>query len=235
MKLIKIILTYFISLCMIYTIPIKAEEIISYPNTWINVELISGNIQTSYKSSDYSVVYKTEGNKYIAYILDKNGNQVSIFSETIEGMNIQEVILLKNANLFNAVASNSYETTMDGLFNLIPGRTEFQAYVWARMKISSGSYWRQCDQLLGYGHSAGNSGAFTLEGSQSFDGTASYPTGKVSIDINGVIQTSSSSSGSLGLSFEALQGLGFKMSGTSTSTWYARKTYNTSATFTLMS
>lgn len=81
---------------MIYTIPIKAEEIISYPNTWINVELVSGSIQTSYKSSDYSVVYKTEGNKYIAYILDENGNQVSIFSETIEGMNIQEVILLKN-------------------------------------------------------------------------------------------------------------------------------------------
>ena len=49
--------------------PIQAEEIISYPESWITIKLISCSIQTTYNPADYLVRYKTEGNKYTAIIL----------------------------------------------------------------------------------------------------------------------------------------------------------------------
>ena len=179
--IINILLSYFIFLFMFTITPIQAEEIISYPESWITIKLISCSIQTTYNPADYSVRYKTEGNKYTAIILDEKGNEVSRYSETIKDMDIQDVIL------FNKVNTISYESIVEGMINLVGGRSYFQAYLKARMKISSGNYWRQCDELLEYEYSSGNSDLYSLEGTQSFEATTSYPNGKVKIDINGVI------------------------------------------------
>lgn len=219
-KIINILLSYFIFLFIFPIVPIQAEEIISYPESWITIKLISCSIQTTYNP----VHYKTEGNKYIARILDEKGNEVSIYSETIEDMDIQDVILLNKTNTI------SYESTVKGMINLISGRSDFQAYLKARMKISSGNYWRQCDELLGYEYSSGNSELYTLEGTQSFDATTSYPSGKVKIDINGVIETNAISLTNL----ETLKTLGFTINDSPSSSWYSRKTYNTSVTFIFM-
>lgn len=223
-KIINILLSYFIFLFIFPIVPIQAEEIISYPESWITIKLISCSIQTTYNPLHYSVHYKTEGNKYIARILDEKGNEVSIYSETIEDMDIQDVILLNKTNTI------SYESTVKGMINLISGRSDFQAYLKARMKISSGNYWRQCDELLGYEYSSGNSELYTLEGTQSFDATTSYPSGKVKIDINGVIETNVISLTNL----ETLKTLGFTINDSPSSSWYSRKTYNTSVTFIFM-
>ena len=223
-KIINILLSYFIFLFIFPIVPIQAEEIISYPESWITIKLISFSIQTTYNPTHYSVCYKTEGNKYIARILDEKGNEVSIYSETIENMDIQDVILLNKTNTI------SYESTVEGMVNLVGGRSDFQAYLKARMKISSGNYWRQCDELLGYEYSSGNSELYTLEGTQSFDATTSYPSGKVKIDINGVIETNAISLTNL----ETLKTLGFTINDSPSSSWYSRKTYNTSVTFIFM-
>ena len=223
-KIINILLSYFIFLFIFPIVPIQAEEIISYPESWITIKLISCSIQTTYNPLHYSVHYKTEGNKYIARILDEKGNEVSIYSETIEDMDIQDVILLNKTNTI------SYESTVKGMINLVSGRSDFQAYLKARMKISSGNYWRQCDELLGYEYSSGNSELYTLEGTQSFDATTSYPSGKVKIDINGVIETNAISLTNL----ETLKTLGFTINDSPSSSWYSRKTYNTSVTFIFM-
>ena len=223
-KIINILLSYFIFLFIFPIVPIQAEEIISYPESWITIKLISCSIQTTYNPLHYSVHYKTEGNKYIARILDEKGNEVSIYSETIEDMDIQDVILLNKTNTI------SYELTVKGMINLVSGRSDFQAYLKARMKISSGNYWRQCDELLGYEYSSGNSELYTLEGTQSFDATTSYPSGKVKIDINGVIETNAISLTNL----ETLKTLGFTINDSPSSSWYSRKTYNTSVTFIFM-
>ena len=223
-KIINILLSYFIFLFIFPIVPIQAEEIISYPESWITIKLISCSIQTTYNPTHYSVCYKTEGNKYIARILDEKGNEVSIYSETIENMDIQDVILLNKTNTI------SYESTVEGMVNLVGGRSDFQAYLKARMKISSGNYWRQCDELLGYEYSSGNSELYTLEGTQSFDATTSYPSGKVKIDINGVIETNAISLTNL----ETLKTLGFTINDSPSSSWYSRKTYNTSVTFIFM-
>ena len=217
-KIINILLSYFIFLFIFPIVPIQAEEIISYPESWITIKLISCSIQTTYNPTHYSVCYKTEGNKYIARILDEKGNEVSIYSETIENMDIQDVILLNKTNTI------SYESTVEGMVNLVGGRSDFQAYLKARMKISSGNYWRQCDELLGYEYSSGNSELYTLEGTQS------YPSGKVKIDINGVIETNAISLTNL----ETLKTLGFTINDSPSSSWYSRKTYNTSVTFIFM-
>ena len=223
-KIINILLSYFIFLFIFPIVPIQAEEIISYPESWITIKLISCSIQTTYNPLHYSVCYKIEGNKYIARILDEKGNEVSIYSETIEDMDIQDVILLNKTNTI------SYESIVEGMINLVGGRSDFQAYLKARMKISSGNYWRQCDELLGYEYSSGNSELYTLEGTQSFDATTSYPSGKVKIDINGVIETNAISLTNL----ETLRTLGFTINDSPSSSWYSRKTYNTSVTFIFM-
>ena len=223
-KIINILLSYFIFLFIFPIVPIQAEKIISYPEIWITIKLISCSIQTTYNPLHYSVCYKIKGNKYIARILDEKGNEVSIYSETIEDMDIQDVILLNKTNTI------SYESIVEGMINLVGGRSDFQAYLKARMKISSGNYWRQCDELLGYEYSSGNSELYTLEGTQSFDATTSYPSGKVKIDINGVIETNAISLTNL----ETLKTLGFTINDSPSSSWYSRKTYNTSVTFIFM-
>lgn len=223
-KIINILLSYFIFLFMFTITPIQAEEIISYPESWITIKLISCSIQTTYTPTDYSVRYKTEGNKYTAIILDEKGNEVSRYSETIKDMDIQDVIL------FNKVNTISYESIVEGMINLVGGRSDFQAYLKARMKISSGNYWRQCDELLEYEYSSGNSDLYSLEGTQSFEATTSYPNGKVKIDINGVIETNAISLTNL----EILKTLGFTINDSPSSSWYSRKTYNTSVTFIFM-
>lgn len=223
-KIINILLSYFIFLFMFTITPIQAEEIISYPESWITIKLISCSIQTTYNPADYSVRYKTEGNKYTAIILDEKGNEVSRYSETIKDMDIQDVIL------FNKVNTISYESIVEGMINLVGGRSDFQAYLKARMKISSGNYWRQCDELLEYEYSSGNSDLYSLEGTQSFDATTSYPNGKVKIDINGVIETKAISLTNL----DTLKTLGFTINDSPSSSWYSRKTYNTSVTFIFM-
>lgn len=223
-KIINILLSYFIFLFMFTITPIQTEEIISYPESWITIKLISCSIQTTYNPADYSVRYKTEGNKYTAIILDEKGNEVSRYSETIKDMDIQDVIL------FNKVNTISYESIVEGMINLVGGRSDFQAYLKARMKISSGNYWRQCDELLEYEYSSGNSDLYSLEGTQSFEATTSYPNGKVKIDINGVIETNAISLTNL----ETLKTLGFTINDSPSSSWYSRKTYNTSVTFIFM-
>ena len=223
-KIINILLSYFIFLFMFTITPIQAEEIISYPESWITIKLISCSIPTTYNPADYSVRYKTEGNKYTAIILDEKGNEVSRYSETIKDMDIQDVIL------FNKVNTISYESIVEGMINLVGGRSDFQAYLKARMKISSGNYWRQCDELLEYEYSSGNSDLYSLEGTQSFEATTSYPNGKVKIDINGVIETNAISLTNL----ETLKTLGFTINDSPSSSWYSRKTYNTSVTFIFM-
>lgn len=223
-KIINILLSYFIFLFMFTITPIQAEEIISYPESWITIKLISCSIQTTYNPADYSVRYKTEGNKYTAIILDEKGNEVSRYSETIKDMDIQDVIL------FNKVNTISYESIVEGMINLVGGRSDFQAYLKARMKISSGNYWRQCDELLEYEYYSSNSDLYSLEGTQSFEATTSYPNGKVKIDINGVIETNAISLTNL----ETLKTLGFTINDSPSSSWYSRKTYNTSVTFIFM-
>ena len=223
-KIINILLLYFIFLFIFSIVPIQAEEIISYPESWITIKLISCSLQTTYNPADYSVRYKTERNKYTAIILDEKGNEVSRYSETIKDMDIQDVIL------FNKVNTISYESIVEGMINLVGGRSDFQAYLKARMKISSGNYWRQCDELLEYEYSSGNSDLYSLEGTQSFEATTSYPNGKVKIDINGVIETNAISLTNL----ETLKTLGFTINDSPSSSWYSRKTYNTSVTFIFM-
>lgn len=223
-KIINILLSSFIFLFMFTITPIQAEEIISYPESWITIKLISCSLPTTYNPADYSVRYKTEGNKYTAIILDEKGNEVSRYSETIKDMDIQDVILFNKVNII------SYESIVEGMINLVGGRSDFQAYLKTRMKISSGNYWRQCDELLEYEYSSGNSDLYSLEGTQSFEATTSYPNGKVKIDINGVIETNAISLTNL----ETLKTLGFTINDSPSSSWYSRKTYNTSVTFIFM-
>lgn len=231
-KLISTILTVTTLVFGIFITPVKAEnKIIKMSDEWITVNLISASIPTTYKSCDYSVLYTTIGNTYTARIIEnKTGKEVSKYNETIEGVAVEQ---LKNEKLYNTLSSDSYITIIDGTFNLVNDNDDFKAYVWVTMKISYGSYWKECSELLSYGHSVDDYVSYTLEDSHSFDGTMSYPTSKVRIDMNGVIQeesyktTPSDSHSIFPISW-------LEKNKEVTTTWYERQPYNTCVTFIVM-
>ena len=220
-----------LTLCIVVT-PIKAEnEIIDMNDTWITVNLVSVSIPTTYKKSEYKVFYTTNANKYTARIVEiKSGKEVAKYNETIEGKNVREVQLLKNSDL---LGSTSYDSIIDGTFSLLSNSNDFKACIWLWLYVNSGTYWRQCDQLRSYTYSSYDNEMYTLDENHIFDGTSSYPATKVKIDINGIINTSSSSIKELGLSYLDLKKLGFNMTGSYTY-WHASKSYNTSITLMLM-
>lgn len=225
-KVLNVIITLTLVLILLPITNVNAEE------EKVTVRLINFEVPTDYLVSETNVNYRIEDNKFIGEIIDKDTNIVlETFSEKPD-IPIQQAFSLRN-NLTTR-SSNTYNTTLDGTKNLVSGSTFFAAYVWARVTITAGSYWRQVDALLGCGHSAGSSGAYTLTGNQTFDGTSSYPATTVQIDINGVIEMHSQNAASAGFDIDFLKTLGFSTEVTTTNNWYARKTYNTSYAFVIM-
>lgn len=179
MKSIKIIfrslLVSLLALLCIYITPIKAKtEIVDIKSSWITVNLISTSIQTSYKSSDYDVIYSFDNHSYIAKIVEKKSNKViSQYSETIE--NIEDT-------------NNKYTSIIDATINLICGNEEYKANVWIAVNVSVGSYYKQCDQIISYGHD-NSCATYTLEDSHTFiEEDLSYPTSSIKVDINGILR-----------------------------------------------
>lgn len=194
----------------------------------IIVELINFSVSTDYSSDEYRVDYITQGNKYIANIINKNTDEiVNKYSETPE-IPLQMAMAIRNNRSMRAT---SYETTMDG-FKSIADDDNFEAYVWARVRITYDTYWKQCDALLDCGHTAGSDGYYNLNSPSTYDGTFKYPSTYVDIDINGIIEITSVQAIGLSLSLEFLKSIGFTAN--SSFNWTARKSYNTSLRFDIM-
>ena len=92
--------------------------------------------------------------------------------------------------------------------------------------------WAQINQVNKCGHQSGNSGAYHLQAANTTVRTTQFPCNTVSMQINGIIEVSSTNT--VGFSFSGLQALGFGMSGSSSSQWTARKSYNRQTSFSLM-
>ena len=106
------------------------------------------------------------------------------------------------------------------------------AHVIANVQITAGSYYYQFNYLDYCNHWEGSGGYYTLVNRHTSDRTSAYPASSISIQIIGMIQVAKDEAQSVGISYTFLQQLGFEMSGTSTSYWYARKNYNKYITLT---
>lgn len=203
----------------------------------IEVQMLNYSAETEYSISEYYVTYRDdyEENKYIAEIFNKETDElVQTFSEKPD-IPLETAKQMSYGNV-QTRATSTYDSTWDTTKTLktINGY-KIDAYVWARVNITADFSWRQVNEVKSMGHSAGGSGYFTLITGGTLCNTTNFPCGtNLSLQINGVIEISKSQSASAGFSFKLLEGLGFSMSGSSSSTWYARTPYNTSVTFKVM-
>ncbi|WP_279195153.1 hypothetical protein [Holdemania massiliensis] len=207
----------------------EENEVGKNNNDMLKIQLVSLEVTTEFLDSQAFVNYRQEGNKYIAEIVDKySGEIVASYSETPD-IPIENI---RNKNVKSAIST--YDTTLDGEINLVFGLNLFKAYVSARVTITAGQSWRQIDKAWDEKHTAGSSGGYYLTGNSTYIGTSSFPTTSLKIDINGVIESNQSNTVGTGVNFNLCQTLGFNMSGSASSNWYARKTYNTSIYINVM-
>ena len=202
----------------------------------LTVELLSARVPTEYLLSEVIVEYTEdlENNKYIAEIIDKKtGEVVETYFEEPE----ISIVELKNLNKGYGKQRNSsttYSTTWTTYKTLatVDGQT-IDAKVVVRVNITGGTYWRQVNAVEDYRHGPGSSGAYDLINTGTYWQIEDLPfSGTLQIDIDGTIQITSQHS--YGWDMELLPNFGFTLSGSETSTWYARRDYNTSAFFEVM-
>lgn len=203
----------------------------------IEVKMLNYSVETDYSSSQYYVIYRDdyENNKYIAEIFEKETNEmVQVFSEKPDIPLATAKQISSGAILTRAIST--YDSTWDTTKTLITiNGYKIDAYVWVRVNITADFSWRQVNKVLAMGHSSEGSGYYSLLPGGTFCNTTNFPcTSNLSLQVNGVIEISKTQSSSVGFTFQILESLGFQMSGSSSSTWYARSSYNTSMTFRVM-
>jgi|GEM_PF-3413287 hypothetical protein len=232
----KKIFKLFIAFTMIFAafpmMNVSAKE-----NEMIEVKMLNYCVDTDYNTDDYYVVYRDdyENNKYLAEIFERKTNEkVQVYSEKPE-------IPLKTAKKIAdgtslTKAKSTYDSTWDTTYTIQTiNKQKISAYVWTRVNITADFSWRQVNKVLSSGHSAGGSGYYSLIPAGTFCNTKTFPCGtNLAFQINGIIEISKTQSTSAGFSFKLLESLGFDMSGSSSSTWYARKSYNNQVTFKVM-
>lgn len=232
----KKIIKLFVVLAMIFTafpmMNISAKE-----NEMIEVKMINYYVDTDYNTDDYYVVYRDdyENNKYLAEIFERKTNEkVQVYSEKPE-IPLKTAKKIANGTSLTR-AKSTYDSTWDTMYTIQTiNKQKISAYVWTRVNITADFSWRQVNKVLSSGHSAGGSGYYSLIPAGTFCNTKTFPCGtNLAFQINGVIEISKTQSTSVGFSFKLLESLGFDMSGSSSSTWYARKSYNDQVTFKVM-
>lgn len=232
----KKIIKLFVVLAMIFTafpmVNISAKE-----KEMIEVKLINYCVDTDYSTDDYYVVYRDdhENNKYLAEIFERETNEmVQVYSEKPE-IPLETAKKIADGTILTR-AKSTYDSTWDTTYKLQTiNKQTISAYVWTRVNITADFSWRQVNKVLDSGHMAGGSGFYTLKPASTHCNTTKFPCGTdLAFQINGMIEISKTQSESVGFSFKLLDSLGFDMSGSSSSTWYARKSYNNQVTFKVM-
>lgn len=226
-KLSTLFVGAFIALSMI-TSPAFASEA-----GHAEVRLLTVQAESSYRDSDVDIQYREdrEANTLTADVVDKKtGKVLESFSERPD-VSIDAIRAVKSGRASRA--TQTYNTTL--AHNVTLEKTvngPIQAYVWVEVNVTADFSWAQINHVNKCGHQSGNSGAYYLQAANTAVRTTQFPCNTISLQINGVIEVSSTNT--IGFSFTGLQALGFGMTGSSTTQWTARKSYNRQTTFSLM-
>ena len=152
----------------------------------------------------------------------------STFNNADNVINVDKVSKTGSINDPNRVSfsTEDNEETDIKLGNLII-TTEHYVLAYADVNISTGTGWAQINKAPSkIWQSPDSSGNWTLKNTYQSVRNVKFPATSMGINITGLVEVSKSTSTSMGLSFTAMKSLGFNMSGTSSSSWYARKNYN---------
>lgn len=199
------------------------------------VKLPSFSLESDYDVDEVSISYSEDDSENVveAIILDKASGDVLETIRECPDISLSQIELLKNQT-GPLRAQSTYTTTLqkDVTITKVNGNSVV-ATVAARVQITAGTSWAQIDKVISCSHAAGGSGGYTLNTLGTYNGTSKFPTIALKIDFNGVVEIKSTNA--VGFTYDALEAVGFSFTGKKESTWYARKSYNMSTTFRVMS
>lgn len=105
-----------------------------------------------------------------------------------------------------------------------------QTIVWAEVNVTASTSWGQIERVNSAGQYAA-SGSYYLESPHTYSSTTRFPTNTIVIGYQGTVTVAKGNTA--GFSYSGLLSAGFGMSGSSSSTWYARKYYPSTVSISL--
>ena len=193
------------------------------------IALPSFDLESDYEAADVTIVYEENlaENSFEARVLDRESGETLEVVREIPELPLNMVNAMRRSTT-GTRAQRTYDTTLQKDVVLASGEGKsIIATVSARVRVTSDHSWAQIDYVYECHHSGGGSGSYTLNTFGTYYNTQQgFPVVALKVDFNGVIEVKSSNTA--GFSFK------FSISGSSTSTWYARKSYNASTTFRVM-
>lgn len=173
---------------------------------------------------------------------DRNINDICI-KYSITDKYVEAIITDKNTDEFLESHKEVFESeinkkrlnniiyrTLESNHNVKPAivKTTCRSEIW-----SSGSFRQINKKTTNVKSVPGSSGNYVLQDKDAYITTSKYPATSVSCNISGnvVVTTTQSTTGQF--SIDSLTGLGYNVSHSTGSTYYARKWYNTTVKFSL--
>lgn len=130
-------------------------------------------------------------------------------------------------NLLQRAATSTYNSTVSARYRVGNSRSSIYVIAYANVNISAGSGWAQINKKpSSIWQSPDSSGNWVLKNKNQSVRNTTFPTTNMGLNIQGLVEISKSVSSNMGLSFKFLNDVGFDMSGSVSSNWYARKNYN---------
>lgn len=196
-----------------------------------SVKLASVSIPLEYAPADIEIVRVVdyERNEVRASVFDKSsGSIIESYSETPD----IPLRTLESIQSSSDGEQSNYNMVMQKTRTIAsPNGKNVSTIVWAEVNITAGQSWGQIERVNATGQNA-QSGSYSLESPHTYSQTTRFPTNTISIGYQGTVLVTNSNS--LGISFGGAQLAGFSVSGSASSTWYARKFYSSSVSMDLM-
>lgn len=228
-RLLAFILTAAVCLCG-YATPGFAIE----PETTIQLAALEITAPFDPDKVDVIRTYDAPANKVTAIVLDKiSGEVLDEYSEQPE----IPISVIENratdvrANSEIAPYYDNYNTTLSRTRTIATADgMSVQTIVWAEVNVTASTSWGQIERVNSAGQYAA-SGSYYLESPHTYSSTTRFPTNTIVIGYQGTVTVTQGNTA--GFSYSGLLSAGFGMSGSSSSTWYARKYYSSTVSIRL--
>lgn len=145
-------------------------------------------------------------------------------SELIESFSEEKA---PNNLIQSRAGTSTYNSTVDARYRVGNNKSSIYVLASADVNISAGTGWAQINKSPSkIWQSPDSSGDWVLKNKNQSVRNTTYPTTSLGLNIQGLVEISKSVSTSMGFKFEVMEGMGFDMSGTTSTNWHARKNYN---------
>ncbi|PWW40924.1 MULTISPECIES: hypothetical protein [Paenibacillus] len=220
-KLYKTILSLVLSFSFLVSVQPNSAEAASNSLQTESVKMLLTTIDIPV-AEDQELVRYEEANSVKVEVIDKSTGEVTeVYSESLEANLQAKALGLASSNILS-----TSKTRTDG---------PVQTQLLVKMVVSGSGSFAQINSIASQTMSIINSNGFTLEDKDvvAIPVNNTFPTYKIEASGSGVLTYSSTNGTSAGISFDILEAASFNMSGSSSSTWYARKPISMNLTYSV--